>query len=126
MAWIDRCPIWEYRNIPDCDVTLKARAMVILRWIAAIPPSDKLAFMFDTRTVHARYFQNLTPPRFPHYAGPYRGENFECLVDYEVSISTNPLVGHVSNSIPIEMELLKPSFRVAVTRIDEVWPVNEQ
>jgi Fic/DOC family len=126
MAWRDRCETWEYKNVPGCDAILRAHAIVILRWLAAISPDDKIILVLDTRDAHERYFNGLTPARFPHYAGHYRGENFECLIDYEVSIATNRLVGHTAGSIPVEMETLKPAIRATIARIDEVWPVNER
>src|SRR6202042_1083778 len=61
-----------------------------------------------------------------HYAGHYRGEDFDCLRDYAVRIAINPRVGHLPNVVPAEMDEFKDMVCNAVSRIDAAWSVEDR
>jgi fido (protein-threonine AMPylation protein) len=124
IAWQDRCPAWEYKDVPDYNTILEHRFVIIIRWIWALSLTEKFDLVLDTRTVHEKSFQALTPASYEHYAGHYRGESFKCLVDYEVSISSNPLVGHLPPTVPMEMEGFKDDLRAVASQLDFLWQVN--
>jgi hypothetical protein len=45
---------------------------------------DAASLAADPRPMHRRLFLDLTPPGTPYLAGHYRGEDFDCLRDYNV------------------------------------------
>ena len=126
MNQITTCPEWEYKDVAGSGDVLAKRAEGILVSLHASSRSSGPAAIEDTRPLHGRYFADLTPPFLPYFAGHYRGEDFMCLRDYEVSIAMNPLVGHVAGSVPIEMREFRNELFAALSNLDFVWAVNER
>jgi len=81
------CPEWEYDRHPR-RLELQGRIQTVVRELGARRPTA--ALLTDTRPVHARLFDGLTPTGFEYYAGHYRGEDFPCLRSYYVEVGGDP------------------------------------
>jgi len=125
MDWYVSCPAWEYKDVIGFEQILAARAAIVLRWVWTISQDDRVSNVIDTRTIHEKYFQSLTPVRYEYYAGHYRGEKYPCLVDYPVGIKGNSNVGHDAVTVPLEMMDFAQSVLDAIRRLDVAWSVNE-
>jgi len=69
------CSNWEYDHHPRCLTVLHQEVQQIL---VALRQGriDAKQMAADTREIHRRLFQALTPPECAYYAGHYRGEDF--------------------------------------------------
>ena len=126
MIQVIQCPSWEYKDVPGYADTLKARSAAILISLRTDNGKAQATRAKDTRPTHATYFAGLTPPGFDHYAGHYRGENLECLRDYEVKIRNDPRVGHAPSTVPLEMAEFALGIGRVIAELDFLWEVNEQ
>lgn len=61
------------------------------------------ASLRDTRALHKRLFENLTPEAQPYLAGHYRGEKFKCLRHLEVQVVGDRRVGAAPDRVAAEM-----------------------
>ncbi len=118
------CPEWQYTKYADYDLLLKARAADVGRRLRMSTPAQNLVWSIDTRIVHRPYFEGLTPPGFDHYRGHYRGENLDCLDQYEVTIKGDPIVGHPSATVPTEMGEFANELRSSIAHLDLLWSLN--
>lgn len=119
------CPAWEYNNVPGSKSLLAQRAPSILVWLNSLPPTDNAARVNDTRPLHEWLFKDLTPAGCEYYAGHYRGENFFCLLEYEVGIPANPLVGKPAALVNREMRMFVHGANNLLNRLDMLWPIPE-
>src|ERR1035437_7734779 len=111
------CPSWEYNTDPRHRPILQARVAEILRTLAS-GDLDTLACPADTREVHQRVFQELTPADCTYYAGHYRGELFKCLRFYEVGVAGDPRVGAPPQSVAYHMRDLGTEIRAGIVGLD--------
>lgn len=126
-ASLPDCPRgWEYTDIAGADDSLRLRAQVVLRWIRLRNVDDKQAAVRDTRGLHAVYFKDLTPQHFPYFAGHYRGEPLRCLDVYEVTIRSDPSVGHPAATVPLEMRDFQAIAMTSMSQMSFTWSVNAQ
>ncbi len=98
------CPPWEYATHPQADEILKLRCGETLLLLANDPDAI-VPFVKDTRAKHRRIFSPLTPAGHRYYAGHYRGENYKCLKNYEVTINGDSRVGHPAVGIEFSMQM---------------------
>lgn len=99
------CPGWEYSDHPQKNNVLPervARVMLDLRRGNLLPGEVAL----DTRGVHRFCFLELTPTGCEYYAGHYRGENYRCLLHYEVGVPSDPRVGCPPKQVSYRMRQL--------------------
>lgn len=117
---ITGCPPWEYNTIPNYqDALLERSEILLVRIRENIPPQNLLLFK-DTRPTHAFYLAGLTPPDCAYYAGHYRGENYLCLLDYQVGISGDSSVGHDSRIVPMEMDEFSTNLENSIGILDNI------
>jgi hypothetical protein len=119
------CPGWEYNTIPGYDAVLKTRNTELLNLIRAADPADAESAAKDTRSFHREYFTDLTPDGFDYYAGNYRGDNFRCLLNYEVYIRGDPRVGHAPNAIQAEMQEFSDLIAEIFRQLDMIWSADD-
>lgn len=100
------CPFeWDYSKHPKAGVVAERCADVIFdlrNGGFGIPE-----IVCDSRPLHGRMFEGLTPPDHSYFAGHYRGEDFKCLRRYEVMVQGDPSVGTRSKLIGGEMGTLR-------------------
>jgi fido (protein-threonine AMPylation protein) len=80
------CPAWEYANHPKREVILKQRTEDVLVELYQ-QNFDFVESAADTRPIHRYLFSLLVPRKYIYYAGHYRGEDFPCLKNYEVTLT---------------------------------------
>lgn len=83
---------WDYEKF-DGGTEGRAKGKVAVRCLAVLKLMRKRiatldVAILDTRAVHHTLFQGLTPATCKYFAGNYRGADFHCLRNYEVSIGT--------------------------------------
>ena len=83
------CPSWNYESRPSRKPTLLRQVGALLQDLRH-STLDTLASTKDTRPIHSRLFNNLTPSGFQYYAGNYRGSPHLCLLNCEVEIDGMP------------------------------------
>jgi fido (protein-threonine AMPylation protein) len=66
-------PEWKPHEHPDYDAVLGPQSANELSALVSGGPDAAEAFLRDTRSVHRRLYEHLTPPSHPEYAGTYRG-----------------------------------------------------
>lgn len=110
------CPEFEYDNHPQRDALVQRCAAIAaeLRRGALDSRTNSL----DSRPIHGRMFEGLTPDRFPVYAGHYRGEDYDCLRAYPVGIPSDSLVGAPPTSVSYYMNLLAQEIARGIAAID--------
>lgn len=121
------CPSWEYSTISEIEETLRERCYRLLRDLRLSGANGIVYFLKNTRAAHGQYFKDLTPDGFPHYAGHYRGEDFECLRDHEVGIGGDKRVGMRAKFTPNRMEQFShwvDESNKILTSGDNIWPPN--
>jgi len=118
------CPAnWEYEDRPNYNTRLTARKTALLKQLRRLLNSQKAAVAADTRIVHGLMFKGLTPEDFDYFAGHYRGEQFRCLMNYEVGIQGDKRVGHPAATIPMEMNAFTLSVGQVVHQLDYHYSV---
>ena len=86
------CPEFDYEHHPNWQTVLPLRVADTIADLAR-GFTDTRGAALDTRGVHRRLFEELTPVGFEYFAGHYRGEPFRCLQHYAVGIANDPRVG---------------------------------
>ncbi len=111
------CPDFDYERHPNWREVLPARNAEILRDLAngAI---DTREASTDTRPVHRRLFDGLTPTGHDYFAGAYRGELHRCLRHYSVGIADDPRVGIPPHSVGFWMDELRSVIRSGINALD--------
>lgn len=112
------CPEFEYQHVSNYQSVLADRTLQTTRRLVAKPLNDILPLLKDTRPVHARYFEGLTPSEYPHYAGNYRGANLPCLERYVVSIRDDPRVGRPPHAVHVLMSEFAAEVQDTVSELD--------
>lgn len=116
------CPKnWEYEDAPNSGALVTNRSIRILKILRSLNPLQKAAAAKDTRPAHSFLFKSLTPTHFPYYAGHYRGEPFRCLQHSQVGVKSDPNVGHVPATVPMEMTDFGRLLDRAVDQLDLVF-----
>ena len=110
------CPAWKYEDHPDRLTVLFNEVSSLVRELLQNPKNFKQATK-DTRPIHFRCFQKLTPPGYQYYAGHYRGENFRCLQYCQVAAGTHE--GYPPHLVPSSMERLANIIDFALTQLDK-------
>jgi len=115
----DDCPSnWEYEDHPNCAAILAKLAGEILLGLRR-STLDTLSLSCDSRSVHFKLFESLTPTDCSYFAGHYRGENFRCLRFYNVKIPGDSRVGWPCDGLPITMSRIAEGVLKSVTSLDE-------
>ena len=112
------CPAWEYDNHPDRKTVLQKEIKSILIELRK-QQINALDSVVDTRNVHHRLFNQLTPPDCPYYASHYRGENFRCLKFNQVGIRSDTRVGFKPHLVHGYMDELGGIVKEAAAALDE-------
>lgn len=89
------CPGWEYDHLPHANQVLTektAELLTAIRFYTVAARDDAC----DSRPIHLDMYRPLAPPMHQYFAGHYRGENYRCLREYEVRVSSDPRVGFPS------------------------------
>jgi fido (protein-threonine AMPylation protein) len=122
------CPDWEYTNRPGHGSLLTSRSKLALQAIRnQQSTADRIRRLKNTRPRHRDIFRELTPDGHDYYAGNYRGDpQFICLLDYEVKIPANPLVGIKATEVPLSMRMFAEAIDKFIEECDLLWPINEQ
>ncbi|SOE17791.1 Fic/DOC family protein [Hoeflea halophila] len=118
MAVEPDCPTnWDYEDVADkSDLVVRTREMLVS--LRGSNPANQLAHAMDTRQIHGHFFRGYAPKDFPYFVGHYRGENFRCLKDYEVGITSDPRVGHPAATVPLEMDEFSRQLEETIAIID--------
>jgi fido (protein-threonine AMPylation protein) len=124
------CPGWEYQQYLGHGATLAPRAKGLYAALGS-NTVDSVGSSKNTRPVHERLFNGLTPPNYSHYAGNYRGCSKPCLTRYVVEIREDPRVGYPPVAVQGSMDALATRIDDDLARLDaEVnvagLPVNER
>lgn len=113
------CPYrWDYDKNKNSRRELKSHSIEVLK---AIERGEHQAATFcrDTRPIHKQLFTGLTPKSCPYFAGHYRGDGrFICLIDNEVQVPSDPMVGTASAKVASEIRNLGESLASAIARLD--------
>lgn len=112
------CPPWEYDTLPNKTTILQTALKAILLELRS-GQLDTLESVTNTRDIHHRLFNQLTPPECPYYAGHYRGEAFRCLKYHQVGILADRRVGFKPHLVLGYMDELAKIIREAVVNLDE-------
>lgn len=112
------CPKFEYDSHPRADSLLKAAIMTFFRALKSANDAQKLEDAKETRTWHLNFFTALTPPGYEYYAGHYRGEDFPCLLHYNIEIPSDPMVGCQSFIVPLCMSRVADQLQRAAAALD--------
>lgn len=127
MPNMNGCPAWEYSTINGVDAVLADRARQALIAVRGKQPAEQELLARETRHAHRVYFDGLTPPGYPHYAGNYRGQQLPCLDTYEVRIAGDANVGHTAATVPMEMDQrFAADIDALFGQLRMVWSANEQ
>jgi fido (protein-threonine AMPylation protein) len=118
------CPPWEYSSISGFEGILARHTRQALIRLRELNLDERTQIGKDTRPLHRRYFEGLTPAGFDYYAGHYRGEDFPCLKDRQVQIVGDPLVGHAPYRITDDMSTFAGDFTTIAAESDLVWGIN--
>lgn len=114
----DDCPgEWEYKDHPDYNKALPVRTRQLLIAFRA-GEIDGNEHLLDSRPSHYSLFQDVTPIGFDYFAGHYRGEDYPCLLEYEVGIASDPTVGEEPSKVSVEMDNFKRVIRDGVNALD--------
>ena len=114
----DDCPKnWEYKDHPGYDISLPLRTHELLVALR-LGEIDGYNQSCDSRPSHFSLFQDVTPDGFGYFAGHYRGENFPCLLRYEVGIGSDPSVGAKSLNVQAAMDNFKQVISDSITALD--------
>lgn len=113
------CPSWEYNSHPDRQRVLGNGVTSILIELRT-GVLDTHTNASDTRYVHGRLFNGLTPQNCEYYAGHYRGENFRCLLYYDVYIPGDPRVGCTPMYCLNAMDDLKNLISDSISNLDDL------
>jgi hypothetical protein len=117
------CPAWEYTDVPNHETILAHRTYQALARLQSLSPASLAGRIKDTRGLHDAYFNGLTPPTTPYYAGHYRGEDYTCLRHCSVQISSDPRVGHPPEIVMRNMSVLAADISHALQECDVAWLV---
>lgn len=112
------CPGWEYDNHPQKKAVLPDRVAEVLRRLAT-GQLDTRQVALDTRPAHRHCFQQLTPDGCDYYAGHYRGEQFRCLLHYQVGVGSDPRVGCPPQGVAYWMNQLVAALGSGLTALDQ-------
>ncbi len=113
------CPgEWDYENAPDHVHILRERTLYLLQSVRSASKAIKVRHARDTKDIHGRYFNDLTPEGFPYFAGHYRGEGHRCLDNYEVGIRGDPIVGHTAATVPMKMDEFSEDMRSQLALVE--------
>src|SRR5215813_5351575 len=113
------CPhVWEYEHNPRRG-ELATRAAALLLSLRR-KQLDSAALAADSRPVHHRLFQNLTPAGCEYFAGHYRGEDFRCLRYCPVGIAGDPRVGAAPETVLEQMARLAKSTQEAIVALNQL------
>jgi fido (protein-threonine AMPylation protein) len=118
MAALLPCPPWEYKDHPNYQSILRAELAVLLRALRLGNVAIEVEGV-ETRPVHQRLFARLTPSGHPYFAGHYRGEHFLCLIDYNVSVPGDPVVGVHYTGVQAAMERFGETLLTAAAVLDQ-------
>ncbi|MCA0215633.1 MAG: Fic family protein [Proteobacteria bacterium] len=115
------CESWEYDNHPNIQ-GLSQRCIATLIALRTNPTAfqPKLA---DTRSVHFELFADLAPQACPYLAGQYRGDNFPCLLNYNVKLvggSGDDRVGVPAADNLIHMGIFGAKVMQLAQKLDEL------
>jgi fido (protein-threonine AMPylation protein) len=113
------CPFFEYEHHPHYRERLSTRAA---RIIAALRNRsvESARLSADTRPVHEKLFQGLTPLDCAYYAGHYRGEDFKCLRYYPIQVPSDPRVGWPPERVLRGMAEIAQILRATLAALDEM------
>jgi hypothetical protein len=112
------CPGWEYNDHPDKKKVLPLRVAEVLRNLIT-KQLDTQQVALDTRGVHGHCFLGLTPPTCDYYAGHHRGEQFRCLLHYQVRVPSDPRVGFAPQSVKFAMGQLAAHLGSGLAALDQ-------
>jgi len=115
----DDCPSeWDYEGYPNCAGILAQLAGEILLGLRR-GTLDTLSLSCDSRPVHFKLFERLTPVDCVYFAGHYRGENFRCLRFYNVGVRSDSRVGWTCDGLPIVMDQVAEGALNGIRSLDE-------
>lgn len=120
------CGEWEYKDYPKQN-ELDKRCIDALNAVFASPQILN-SHIADTRPVHAKWFDELTPVDQSYLAGNYRGENYSCLKFRPVFIAGYS--GTDSNQVSSEMaefhETLESVMQTLELKFAELQTVSQK
>jgi len=119
------CPTWEYEDFPDYTSVIQSELKDILIGIRQVKV-DTYTEAKNTREFHSKVFHKLTPDCCPYYAGHYRGEDFECLKGYRVSVRGDIRVGFDPAVVEVAMEGISGRIGRAVENLDKIFSPDGQ
>lgn len=111
------CPVFEYENVTGYDSVIRDRTETILRDLRQAALLG-IELAVDTRATHGELFEGLTPIRCEYFAGHYRGEQFRCLLHYQVGVRNDPRVGSQPRRVAEEMSGLGSVIRSYIDDLD--------
>jgi fido (protein-threonine AMPylation protein) len=111
------CPEWGYDKHPNRQIVVPARVAEILVDLRSAR-IDTSIVASDTRGIHSRVFQELTPPECEYYAGHYRGERFRCLRYCRVKIQSDSRVGVAPDEVDLSMLLMNSTIDKGLKALD--------
>ena len=101
--WPGDCPRFEYEDHRDHRERLHGRSIELVLGLRR-KTLQGISLVRDSRPVHQRLLEGLTPIGCDYYAGHYRGESFRCLLEYSVRVQRDPRVGTAPQLVLQTME----------------------
>ena len=117
------CPEFEYAHHPRRAV-LQAQLVQVLVGLRS-DTLDKADIASDSRAVHRKLFEELTPPGHAYYAGHYQGEEFRCLKHYSARIPSDPRVGHPPHCVPGSMAAVADQVGTDLSVLDAATEIPD-
>ena len=116
------CPPWEYKDWGDHQQVLREELIGLLTQLREGDVSVEREGR-DTRPIHLELFRRLTPSDQRYFAGHYRGEDFPCLIDYDVGVRGDVSVGATCDAVGAAMDAFGEELIAAVSALDASFGV---
>lgn len=113
------CNNWDYSDHPERHSVLPERCYEVYKEIR----DNKLSILdllANSRPTHKRIFEFAAPSGCQYMAGYYRGEDFPCLVNYQVGIESDSSVGYAPSIVLEAMEVFGAIGIDSIIALDSV------
>lgn len=114
-----KCPKWEYRDYTGYESILSNNVNRVNNHLL----TGVLSFRecaIDTRGVHKILFYDLLPSDLKHFAGHYRGETYDYLVNYRVDGGGDPRFGSLPHLVVKQMKELSEQIEIVINKCDKL------
>lgn len=115
---------WDYSDHPEKHIVRK-RCERLGAALLGNPAQFADHHYSDTRIAHKYIFRQFTPKGYSHYAGKYRGENYEILREARVGVGGDDRVGELPKLVKAKMELFDKQFLKTIDVYEAQFKANK-